>query len=482
MTRGSGDAMRLTDPTRPTRWRPTRRRPTPLRPAAAAVLAGAALLATLARPAPGAAQEQRFPGVALGLAYESGQAPALALKPFVGRFGGAAAAAQIEAILARDLRYSDRFQIMDSIPAALSGGERIDYGLWDDLGAVWLLDGSVEGSGGGGYVVALQLHDVVYSRVSERDRFQVPRPDDPGFRMAVHRISDRVVEWTHGDPGMAASRIAFSMTRDDGATKELYVIDSDGESLRKVTDHRSLILSPAWHPSGSKIAFTSYKDGNARIYERELATGQETVLDAVRDGMFLTPAYHPDGDILAFNVQGGVRSGLYTYDVARGCCLQNLTEGRRIDISPSYSPDGRRLVFNSNRFGDAVPQIFVMSADGGDAELLSPYSYGEQGYYTSPDWSPHGDLVAFHGRIERYGMYQILVARMGEQGRLLQLTSQGNNEDPSWAPDGRHLVFRGDRSWGRGLFVVDTATGRIRALLSGVDVSVPDWSPGLTGG
>lgn len=441
-----------------------------------------ALLAAVALPAPGAAQETEFPGVSLGLAYETGYAPALAVRPFTGRFGGAAAAARVEAIIARDLRYSDRYQVMDSIPRSLGGGEGIDYPLWDDLGADWLLDATVEGSGGGGFVVAVQLHDVLYSRVAQRDRFQVPGADDPGFRMAVHVISDRIVEWTHGEPGMAASRIAFGMTRDDGRTKELWVVDSDGEDLRRITNHASLVVSPAWHPSGSRIAFTSYRTGNARIYERDLTTGEERMLDAAREGLFLTPSYHPDGDVLAFNVQGLSRSGLYTYDMRRQCCLRNLSEGRRIDMSPTYSPDGRRLAFNSSRFGDAVPQIFVMPADGGEAELISPYRYGEQGYYTSPDWSPHGDLVAFHGRIERYGMYQILVARMGEEGRLLQLTSEGNNEDPSWAPDGRHLVFRGDRSWGRGLFVVDTATGRIRSLLTGVDVTVPDWSPGLEGG
>lgn len=441
-----------------------------------------AVLALLTAPRTVQAQEREFPGVELGLVYETGYAPALAIRPFTGRFGGAAAAAQIEAIIARDLRYSDRYEVMDSIPPAIAGGEGIDYNLWDRLGAVWLLNASVEGSGGGGFVVDLQLHDIVYTQVKDRGRFEVPRPDDPGFRMAVHRISDAVVEWTFNEPGMAASRIAFPMTRDGGQTKELYVIDSDGENLTRLTDHRSIIVSPAWSPDGGTIAFTSYKDGPTLIYEKHLASGSEQVLDVERDGMLLTPSYHPNGRILAFNIQGGSRSGLFTYDVQRRCCLTNLTEGRRIDISPTYSPDGRRLAFNSNRYGDQVPQIFVMGADGGDAELISPYRFGQQGYYTSPDWSPQGELVAFHGRIERYGMYQILVARMGEQGRLLQLTSDGNNEDPSWAPDGRHLVFRGDRSWGRGLFIVDTATGTIRVLVSGVDVSVPDWSPGLSGG
>jgi TolB protein len=111
-----------------------------------------------------------------------------------------------------------------------------------------------------------------------------------------------------------------------------------------------------------------------------------------------------------------------------------------------------------------------MPAQGGDVETLSPYGYGSGGYFTSPDWSPHGDLVAFHGRIER-GRYHILVANLEDGGRVLrQLTTEGNNEDPSWAPDGRHLVFVGERSWGY---------GRLRALLGGRRVGVPDWSPAL---
>jgi TolB protein len=106
--------------------------------------------------------------------------------------------------------------------------------------------------------------------------------------------------------------------------------------------------------------------------------------------------------------------------------------------------------------------------------------YGTSGYYTSPDWSPTENRVAFHGRIERYGRYQILVAEVEARGaRVLQLTADGNNEDPSWAPDGRHLVFAGERSYGFGLFVVDAASGKIRALATGINPRNPDWSPSL---
>ena len=108
--------------------------------------------------------------------------------------------------------------------------------------------------------------------------------------------------------------------------------------------------------------------------------------------------------------------------------------------------------------------------------MLSPYEYGE-GYYAGPDWSPRGDLVAFHGRIDRAGRYHILVADLVDGGRVLrQLTTEGNNEAPSWAPDGRHMVFVGQRSWGTGLMIVDVSTGRVRSLVGSRRVDLPDWS------
>ncbi len=437
------------------------------------------LTLALAVGASGASAQDRIPGVSLGLVYSSSYVPALALKPFTGSFGGEGLSPDVEAIVGRDLRDSDRFEVMDSLPAGLIG-EGIDYALWDRIGADWLVTGRLEGAGDG-YVLLIELHDVVYGSVREQGRFRVPSFSSPDFRMAVHRASDEIVRWATGDPGMAASRIAFTMTDGDG-NKDVYLIDSDGENLQRMTDHGTLIESPNWSPDARKIAFTSWKTGYPRIYELSLDNRHERMLEPVRGaGDYITPAYSPDGSTLAFSVLGSdARSGIFTYDVSRDCCLAYLSGGPWYDFSPTYSPDGRWMAFNTQRFGDAVPQVMLMPAEGGSAETLSPYAYGGGGYFTSPDWSPRGDLVAFHGAIER-GRYHILVADLADGGRVLrQLTSEGNNEDPSWAPDGRHLVFVGERSWGYGLFVVDVATGRMRQLLSGRRVGVPDWSPGLT--
>ncbi len=424
--------------------------------------------------------ETRFPGVRLGLVYEAGSGrQGLAVKPFAGRFGGDAVAGQIEAILGRDLRYSDRFAVIDSLPASMAESG-VNYGIWDALGAVYLVTGQVEGAGTR-YVLDVEVHDVTYGQLMERGRFQIPNPDDQHFRMAVHIASDAVVRWVTGEPGMAASRIAFAR---EGRAKEIWMVDSDGENLRRVTGAGTITLSPEWSPDGRRMMYTSFRgDGDPRLFELDLQTGRERRIDPGVDGLHMTPAYHPDGQIIAFSAVGGTNPGIYSYNVARNCCLSKLTGSRRSDdISPTYAPDGFRVAFMSNRLaGTASPQIHVMSAGGGEPDLISPYEFRSGGYYTSPDWSPVSDRVVFHGRIGR-GRYQILVSEVADRGRrLVQLTSEGNNEEPSWAPDGRHIVFVGERSYGFGLMVVDAVTGATRVVVPSVRADVPAWSPSLEG-
>ena len=195
-----------------------------------------------------------IPGVTLGLLYERGYQPALAIQPFSGRLGGETLASQVEGIIARDLRYSDRFEVMDSLPESLVGDE-IDYQFWDQLGAVWLLSGTLEGAGDG-FVLVLELHDVVYGDIRQRGRFYIRDEMSNEFRMTVHVISDEIVNWIFNEPGMAASKIAFSRRTEDG-NQEIYLIDSDGENFHRLTNYKNLTMTPTWSPDGDRIAFIS---------------------------------------------------------------------------------------------------------------------------------------------------------------------------------------------------------------------------------
>jgi TolB protein len=417
----------------------------------------------LALAAPAAAQDTTSV-VRLRATYEVGSASGFVVLPFGGGADlGAAAASEI---VTRDLDFSDQFKLAE--PTGARAGEPVNIALWRERGADWVLAGTLAPRAGGS-TLRLTLHDAVYGQVKGEGSFDLPAPGDRRFRMAVHAASDAVVRWATGEAGIAATRIAF-VTQGRGS-KEIYLVDSDGENVTRVTSDGSLALSPAWSPDGGRIAYTSYRGGAPALYERDLGTGADRVLSN-RDGLNITPSYAPDGRTVAFAASAGGNTEIAT--VGAGGFRQQTTGRRSDSLSPSYSPDGARIAFVSDRLGE--PQIYVMSAGGGDARLVSDYTYGNRGYSTSPDWSPVGNRIAFHTRVG--GAHQIaMVDADGDRPRLL--TSGNRNEDPSWAPNGRHLVFSSPDRDGGGLFVLDTKTGRVRKLLAGRGHGLPDWSPVL---
>ncbi len=421
---------------------------------------------------PSVAAAQDVEGVRLGLMYQPEYQPGLVILPLEAEGDTERLVPTIEQILRQDLDYSDRFEL--TLTASdYEPGDALNLALWKERGADWVLQGGLRPGPAGGSLIRLVLHDAVYGQVRNEQIFVLPAEGDPNFRMAVHALADQVVLWATGNPGAAATRIAFVL--EGRGAKEIYVIDSDGENLQRITNDGAIALSPAWAPDGRTIAYTSYRTGSPLLYERDLTTGRDRLLSD-RDGINITPVYSPDGNTIAFATTVSGNTEIATYNRAQGCCLEQHTRGRQFDsLSPSYSPDGRQFAFVSNRLGE--PHIYVMPVGGGEPRLISDYSYGGQGYNASPDWSPIGRKLAYHTRIS--GRMQIVVADL-ETGTRRLLTNEGNNEDPSWAPDGRHVVFSSRDREGGGLFIVDSVSGRVRALLRGEGYGLPAWSPALS--
>lgn len=273
---------------------------------------------------------------------------------------------------------------------------------------------------------------------------------------------------------MAATRIVYRRKSDDGAS-DIWIMDSDGENARRLTNDNSIVYSPDLSPDGSHLLYVSYVNGGPVAYEKNLASGAVQTVSA-EEGLNVTPVYSPDGRHILYARTEGDHTELFELQRQPLCCGRRVTYTSVGEtLNGGYSPDGRQLVMTSSPLG--LPQIYVIPREGrGEPRILSRYVYGERGYATSPDWSPRGDRIAYQAWIEN--SFQIVtVGPDGSDRRVL--TSRGSNEDPSWAPDGRHLVFSSTGRGGSGLLILDTVTGRVRNLTSGRVDQLASWSTSL---
>jgi TolB protein len=413
-------------------------------------------------------------GVRVGITYAPGVRPSIVVMPSRGLDSA-------RAILARDLDYSDRFEVVsvppaDSAPVGLplvsDGDPRAgskpgspNYGLLRAFGA----DYGVELSSASP-TTAVRLHDLSAGKVREQQTFTLPPVNAPDFRMAVHRIADEVVRWITGTPGIAATQILFV------SDKRIYRIDSDGNGSVPLTGETEEALSPAWSPDRSKLVYTQFAAGRGSLVVLTLATHARATIPGTTTDLNITPVFSPDGKTLAFARASGDGTDIYTFNLADWCCLHRLTVGQFADnLSPTYSSDGRRIAFVSTRA--SLPQIYVMDADGADQELFAPFDYGVTGSSNAPEWSPDGATVVFHREVSQ--VPQLFLLQVAGQ-RVRQLTSTGRNTDATWAPDGRHLAFVSDRSGRRQLWVIDSESGRIRQLTFIGAARLPAWSRRLT--
>lgn len=325
----------------------------------------------------------------------------------------------------------------------------------------FVLTGGVNGEGG------LRVQAMVYGRVAARQMFGKSYSGDAaGARRLAHQVANEIIEAITGRKGMAGARFALVGTR--SGKKELYICEADGQGLTQITRDNNISIGPNWSPDGRQIVYTSYLKGFPDIYSIDLASGGRRRMISF-PGLNTGAAIAPNGRDMAVILSKDGNPELYVMNVGGGG-LTRLTNTRRAgESSPSWSPDGSRIVYVSDQAG--TPQLYMISRSGGEPRRIT--SRGSQN--VAPDWGANNMIVyssLFGGR------WNVCVMDP-ESLQTKQITNgDADYEDPSWAPDGRHIAAGRAVRYQSKVYLLDTMGDAPIALTEYPgDWYSPAWAP-----
>ena len=393
----------------------------------------------------------------------------IAIVPFGWQHGGQPLPVDVAAIVADDLARSGLFEPIpfESLPSRPVRHDQINFKDWRLLGTGSLVIGNVTPAVDDGYVVEYQLYDVLRSK--RILGFQLTASKQ-AMRRAAHQIADRIFEQLTGVRGAFDTRVAYVTEvagADGGARYALAVADVDGHNEHVILDSAQPVMSPSWSPDGQKLAYVSFESSQPRIFIQAITTGERESV-ASFPGINGAPAFSPDGRHLAMALSKDGNPEIYVKELQTGR-LRRITQNPAIDTEPSWSPDGQSLVFTSDRGGK--PQIYRVAAEGGRPERLT----FEGSYNARPVYSPDGTKLALvhrDGGRYRIGLFDL------ENGALQVLTESELDESPTFAPNGRMILYATADSAGSVLAAV-SPDGRMhqRLAVQTGGVREPAWSP-----
>ncbi|UAK26608.1 Tol-Pal system beta propeller repeat protein TolB [Sphingomonas nostoxanthinifaciens] len=376
---------------------------------------------------------------------------------------------QVAQIVTNDLKNSGLFNPLPAgqlRPVGFPQVQAPDYGAWLPTGAQALVQGFVQANGDGTLTVGCYLYDVFSKTELTRQGFVV-KPGE--WRRAAHKCSDTVYTRLTGEGPYFDSQVMYVSESGPkkNRTKRLAIMDQDGANHRFITNGQSLVLTPRFAPGRQEIVFMSFENDQPRVYVYEIGSGRKHLVVNQPYTTF-APRFSPDGRTILFSMIVNGNCDIYSVP-ASGGTPHRLTTSPGIDTGGSYSPDGSKIVFESDRSGGQ--QIYVMNADGSNQHRIS---YGG-GRYATPVWSPRGDLIAYTHTGGRFS-----VGVMGADGsNAKDLTNGWQDEGPTWAPNGRVLMFfRTAQGSGKAeLWLVDLTGVNERHIPTPLDGSDPAWGP-----
>ncbi len=384
-------------------------------------------------------------------------------------FAGAGRADDITKVLTADLQRSGLFKPLDPttfVEKTLDINLQPQTAAWKQIGAQALLYGQVGADPDGRMTVNFRIWDVY----AEHEIYSLRFTASPeSWRRVAHKVADVVYEKLTGEGGYFDTRIVFVAESGPKAHRQrrLAIMDQDGANPSYLPTPSGQIFSPHFSLDNQEITFMTLRDEGSSIYLYSTETGHSESLGHFQ-GMVFAPRFAPGGGKVAFSVERYGNTDIYLMDLMNHSSAR-LTTDPSIDTSPSFSPDGRQIAFNSDRGGS--PELYVMNIDGSNQHRIS---FGG-GRYSAPVWSPRGDLIAF---VKQTGS-SFHIGVMTPDGRNERILTTSYFEDsPTWAPNGRVLMFARQSPGGEShLWTVDV-TGRIidEEPYPG-SASDPAWSP-----
>lgn len=368
----------------------------------------------------------------------------------------------VTTVLRADLERSGVFKMVDPGLRPLPENAAPAFGDWKAKNADALVVGAVQPTAEGRYEARFRLYDVQKQAQVTGVSYLMAANQ---YRTTGHRIADAVYEKLMGEKSVFSTRIAYVVKI--GKRFELQIADADGGSPQTALASKEPIISPVWSPDGTRLAYVSFEAKKPVVFIHSLTTGQRHVVANFK-GSNSAPAWSPDGSRLVVVLTKDGGSQLFSVN-ADGSGVRRLTTSSGIDTEPRYSADGQHIYFTSDRGGS--PQIYRMRAEGGDAERIT----FEGSYNVTPRPSPDGKALAYISR--NSGRFQLTVMDLASR-QIQVLTDSSKDESPSFAPNGRTILFASEVG-GHGVLSAVSVDGRVKQKLSihAADVREPAWGP-----